>query len=214
VRGLIDRRPRAPAAPALVASVALSLLACGCRPTLPPVEGPLVELFHYEGRPNEKPVIPGLQLETLVRFEPKLPAYRLRRLRFLLGQPGRIVFHIYRALPGGGPGPLIAEIERRYGPELVSSAEPGDLRWVVEELARVRLEGGAFFLGISAPERGADPRLWGTNADCGAVFERELDGSIGRFRHTPVVRIEIEPRPRVEPPVKGKGKARPARPAR
>ena len=133
MRGLIDRRPRAPAAPALVASVALSLLACGCRPTLPPVEGPLVELFHYEGRPNEKPVIPGLQLETLVRFEPKLPAYRLRRLRFLLGQPGRIVFHIYRALPGGGPGPLIAE---------------------------------------------------------------------------------IEPRPRVEPPVKGKGKARPARPAR
>jgi hypothetical protein len=177
-----------------VSGGALLLCAAGaCAHPPPPIEGPLVEVWHYEGRPNEKPAIPGIQLETLVRFEPKLPAYRLRRLRFLLGQPGRIVFTFYGEDPRGGPGPMLAQIDRRYGPELISSNEPGDLRWVVEELAALPLRRGAFYLGISAPERGADPRLWGTNTDAGMVFERELDGSIGRFRHTPVVRVEIAP---------------------
>lgn len=192
--------------PALgVAAAALIALAPACHggsSRFPPVEGPLLEMFHFRGRPNEKPVIPGAQLETLVRFDPKLPAYRLRKLRFLLGAPGRIVFSLYRDRAPGGPGEMVAQVDRRYGPELVSSAEPGDTRWVVEELDAPGLTQGPFWVGLAAPERHADPRLWGENIDSGQVYERELDGSIGKFRHTPVLRVEVEPRP--YPPPKKK----------
>lgn len=181
----------------LIRSVALlgglTFGGCASAPSLPPVEGPLLELAHDEGRPDDKPNLPGRQLELLVRFDPKLPGYRLRRLRFLLAQPGRIVFTFYRALPDGNPGEQVAEIDHRYGPELVSAPEPTDRRWVLEDLAAVPLSSGAFVLGIAAPDREGDPRLWSAGEGTGEVFEREWDGSVGRFRHAPLVRIELEP---------------------
>ncbi len=184
MRGLI-----AWAAPLL----ALTLGACASGPALPPVEGPLVELAHDEGRLDDKPNLPGRQLELLVRFDPKLPAYRLRRMRFLLAQPGRIVFTFYRALPDGNPGEMVAEIDRHFGPELVSAPEAVDRRWVLEDLAAVPLSSGPFVVGVAAPEREGDPRLWAAGEGTGHVFEREWDGSIGRFRHAPVLRIELQP---------------------
>jgi hypothetical protein len=169
---------------------ALALPLAGCA-TAPTVIGPLMELAHDEGRPVERPPTPGAQLEVLVRFDPKLPSYSLARLRFLLGQPGHLVFTFYTIRSDGMPGEAVATIDRSYGPEMIADNEPGEQRWVVEPLVDVKLTRGPFLVGIAAPERGTDPRLWATRNDSGAVYERELDGSLGRVRTTPVLRIEL-----------------------
>jgi hypothetical protein len=167
-------------------------LAAGCaHGTAPPIVEPAVELQLDEGRAAERPLIPGRAFELLLRFEPKLPAYTLARLRFRLAQPGPIAIAVYRDEHGAAGAPVKA-IERRYGPELVAAA--GEGKWVVEDLAGIGPLDGAVWVGLSSPEREGDPRLWATSNDSGAVFSRETEpGRLGRVPRTPVLRLEIRP---------------------
>lgn len=166
-------------------------LASGCATSATRLEGPLLELAHDEGRPSQKPLTPGRAFEMLIHFDPKLPSYRLERLRFRLAQPGRIVIAIY-ADAGGKPGRVLKEIDHRYGPELVGAVEDG--KWLVEDLGGLPL-GGPIFVGLSSPEKEGDPRLFATENDTGEAFQRETDppDSIAKIPRTPVLRIEVSP---------------------
>ena len=159
------------------------------------LDGPTVEVMLDEGRAAERPLTPGQPFELLMRFDPRLPAWHPLALRFLLAQPGRIVFTIYGVTGEGNPGAAQKTIERSYGPELISSGTDG--KFVVEDLTSLPEQRGPIFLGIYNPEKEGDARLWATSNDSGAVFQREADPTVPlsqtRVKRTPVVRLSARP---------------------
>ena len=174
----------------------LALCALGCSHAPPPRrEGPLIELRLDEGRAQERPLTPSRLFELLILFEPRMTSYQPVELRFLLAQPGHLVFHVYAVTGEGLPGPALKTIDRIYGPDLVSDS--GDGKWVVEPLGDLPLQGGQLFIGLHGPDRQSDPRLWATSNDTGRVVQRDNDprAPISRSRRTPILRLVVAPRP-------------------
>jgi hypothetical protein len=154
--------------------------------------GPRLELQLDDGTASERPLTPNQTFEMLMRFEPRLPSWRLRRLRFLLAQAGTLAFTFYGDGADGHPGAPLLRVERSYDPQLVSTGKDG--RWVVEELDAPPGT-GAFWLGIHAPG-GGDARLW-ASSNRAAVYQRDPDPatpfSSTKIPRTPIVRIEVAP---------------------
>lgn len=177
----------------LIPSLFCAASLVGCATSGPRLEGPLLELIHDEGKAAEKPLTPGKAFEMLMYFDPRLPSYRLERVRFRLAQPGHLMITVY-ADAGGKPGKAQKELDRRYGPELVSTADEG--KWIVEDMAGLPLS-GPFFVGVWSPEKDSDPRLFATSNDSGAAFQRETEppDSIVKIPRTPVLRVEIATSP-------------------
>lgn len=168
----------------------------GCASAPPVVQsGAEVEVALDEGRASERPLTPSRTFEMLVRIDPKMPSYQAVRMRFLLAQPGRIVFAVYAVGEGGGPGATLKVIDRDYGPWLTSTADDG--KWVVESLADLPVQTGPIFIGLSSPEKHSDPRLWASSNDSGQVFMREADPatplSAMHIPRTPKLRVSVVP---------------------
>jgi hypothetical protein len=167
----------------------------GCAHAPPPVEtsGPTLELRLDEGRPDQKPLTPDRSFEMLMRFDPKLPQYVVRRIRFLLAQPGHLVLTVYETSPEGNPGAAVDRIDRVYEPIFVSDGKDG--RWVVETPALGERH-APLWIGLYSPGGGGDPRLWATS-NTSDVFQRDADPTVplysGRIPRTPVLRVEVAP---------------------
>jgi hypothetical protein len=179
-------------------AVAVAVAVAGCGHLPPPVvSGPEVEMSLDEGRAVERPLTPDKTFEMLVRIDPKLPGFQPERMRFLLAQPGHIVFTVYAVDGNGHVGKELKVIDRVYGPELASTA--GDGKWITESLADVPVQRAPIFVGLYSPEKHGDPRLWASANDSGEVFQRELDAANAaaatRIPRTPKLRVVVEPRP-------------------
>jgi hypothetical protein len=170
-----------------------ALLIAGCAHAPPVAGGPEVEIALDEGRASEQPLTPPQPFEMLLRIDAKMPVYRLRRMRFLLAQPGHIVFTVYACTVDNTPGAVLASFDRTYGPELTSAA--GDGKWIVEDLSRVPAQRGPIFVGVYSPEKHSDPRLWASSDDTGQVVQRELDPAqpFTRVPRTPKLRVAVAP---------------------
>jgi hypothetical protein len=172
-------------------------LAAGCHPTpeaRPVITSPTMELTLDDGHPSERPLTPQKSFEMLVRYAPLLPDYIPLRMRFLLAQPGFLVFAVYASTPEGGPGAELGRIERDYSPVLVSNGSDG--RWVVEALT-VPVQHGPLWIGIFSRGDG-DPRLWASSNNSGAVFVRDPNPAARPSEclpRTPVLRLEVSPAP-------------------
>ena len=179
-------------APAFFSTVILSL---GCAHAPVAVEGPLIEVVLDEGKPDQRPLTPDKTFELLMRFDPKLPSYRLVRARFQLAQPGKLVFTVYAVDGSGRPGAPLKTIERNYPPACAGSADDG--KWVVEDLSDVPPLGAPVFVGVYSPIKQEDPRLWACSNDSGAVFARDADPSLPmsstKVRRTPRLRLVVAP---------------------
>jgi hypothetical protein len=173
-----------------------ALLATGCShapETRPAVTtGPTLELTLDNGRASERPLTPQKSFEMLVRFAPLVPDYIPLRIRFLLAQPGHLVFTVYATTPEDLPGAELTRIERDYEPALVSNGSDG--RWVIERLA-LPVQHAPLWIGIYSRGEG-DPRLWASSNDSHAVFVRDADPAARlseRLPRTPVLRLEVAP---------------------
>ncbi|HZS42483.1 MAG TPA: hypothetical protein VFF06_36885 [Polyangia bacterium] len=158
--------------------------------TLP--QTPLVELQLDDGRASERPLTPNQTFEVLMRFEPGLAEWNVKRLRFLLAQPGRIAFTLYAEGPDGRPGRALASFQHDYDGALVSTGKDG--RWVVEELD-VPEGRGPLWIGYWSAS--GDARLWASSNATGAVFQRDADPQTPlastRIPRTPMLRVEVAP---------------------
>lgn len=156
--------------------------------------GPTVEVALDDGRPQEKPLTPNRSFEVLMRFDPRLPSYRLRQMRIMIAQAGGFSFNVYTNGPGDAPGDTLKAIEREYSPSLASTGQDG--KWVIESLTDVPPQKGPVWIGISTRGTG-DARLWASSNDSGEVFSRDADPttplSANRLRRTPMVRLELLP---------------------
>lgn len=154
---------------------------------------PSVEVCLDQGRASERPLTPSSTFEILMRIDPHVPAYVPRRIRFLLAQPGKIVFSVYAMTPDGRPGQTLLQISRSYGPNFTSSGKDG--KWTVEPL-ELGPQKGPLWIGISGPG-GSDPRLWATSNNSGSVFQREADPTVPlsemAIPRTPMLRLEVAP---------------------
>jgi hypothetical protein len=178
------------------AFAAWALVAAGCNhaPEMrPPITtGPTLELTLDDGRPGERPLTPQRSFETLMRFAPLVSDYIPLRFRFLLAQPGFLIFTVYAGTLENTPGAPLARIERDYDASLCSSGSDG--RWVVEALA-VPVQRAPVWIGISTGGD-ADPRLWASSNNSGAVFARNGDPTARpteRLPRTPILRLEVAP---------------------
>jgi hypothetical protein len=178
----------------LIAALVVVAQACAHAPRVT-VSGTEVEMALDEGRAAQRPLTPGKTFEMLIRIDPRMPAYRLERMRFLLAQPGHLVFSVYAINAEGRPGDLLKTIDRVYGPELISTANDG--KWVTESLVDVPVQRAPIFIGIYSPEKEGDPRLWASSNDSGHVFQREADPSTplssSRIPRTPKLRVVLVP---------------------
>ncbi len=170
------------------------LVVAGCAHAPEPrVEGPLLELQLDDGHPAERPLTPDRAFEILLKLDPALPAWRPVRLRFLLAQPGHLVFTLYKEGADGHPGEALFALDRRYDAALVSTGQDG--RWVVEELPSEPRR-GPIWLGIAAPGDGGDPRLW-ASSNTSQVFARDPDPAApfaaSKQPRTPMIRLEVAP---------------------
>jgi hypothetical protein len=154
--------------------------------------GPLLEMQLDDGHATERPLTPNQTFEVLMRFEPGLPEWNLKRLRFLLAQPGRVTFTLYAEGPDGRPGRTLASFAHDYDGALVSTGKDG--RWIVEEL---ELPPGRGPLWIGYWSSSGDARLWASSNATGAVFQREADPSTPlaslKIPRTPMLRVEVAP---------------------
>jgi hypothetical protein len=175
--------------------IAAALLA-SCAHLEPRSTGPTLELALDDGHPSERPLTPTKTFEMLMKFDPKLPAFTARQLRFLLAQPGRILFTVYDTTPDGRPGNPLATVDRDYPASFVSDGKDG--RWVIEPL-ELPSQHGPLFVGIQSPSGGpsGDPRLWASSVDTKQVFQRDADPNVPltatTIPRTPILRLEISP---------------------
>lgn len=181
----------------LVCSLALGLL-CGCATSSYGTGGNSlreIEMAHDDGRPADRPILPAGDFELLIKSEPNLQGYKLRRLRFLVAQPGRLVFHLYAHDPQGRPGKLIYTLSGDYSPSMTSNGKDG--KWVVENLPDLPPLNGPIWVGVGLPDATSEGRLWVAQNDSGHVFQRDtepgtaLTSSI--VRYTPMVRLVLQP---------------------
>ena len=172
---------------------AVSMLIIGCAApiaTLRPTS-PTVEMQLDDGHASEKPLLGNRAFETLLRFDFAMPAYTPRRLRFLLAQPGKIVFTLYDEAPDGKPGRALASFSRDYDAALVSSGSDG--KWVGEELSLPRAA-GALWVGVYGES--GDARIW-ASSNASAEYTRDPDPSARleslRAPRTLMLRLEASP---------------------
>ena len=177
------------------AVAALALHASCTRPPPTEIPGPQIEVQLDEGRSSERPLTPSPTFEVLMRIDPHLSVFHPIALRFLLAQPGHVVFRLYATDDVGHPGPMLLELDRLYGPEMTSSGSDG--KWVVERIEGVPPQHAPVFVGISSPEKQSDPRLWASSNDTGSVFQREADPAVTldqtRIPRTPKLRVTVVP---------------------
>jgi len=180
--------------PATRRAAVLALCFAACAHTEAISTGPTLELALDDARASERPLTPPKTYEMLMKFEPALPAFIPRRIRFLLAQPGHLVFTLYDTADGGVPGKALAVIDRSYEPAWASDGKDG--RWVVEPL-EVPAQHGPLFVGIHSPGGGGDPRLWASSTDTQRVFQRDADPNVpltqSTIPRTPIVRLEVAP---------------------
>jgi hypothetical protein len=182
---------------AAAAALAAAAAAAGCAHAPEPrSDGPTLEIALDDGHAAERPLTPDRAFELLMRFDPALPAWRPLRLRFLLAQPGHLVFTFYKEGADGRPAEALGAVERHYEPALVSTGKDG--RWVIESLSLGVLH-GPIWLGVSAPGGGGDPRLWASSTASDAVRMRDPDPaapfSSTKIPRTPMARLEVAPAP-------------------
>lgn len=175
-------------------SIALSLLVAGCAhapAARPAPSGPTLELQLDDGHASERPLTPNQTFEVLMRFDPGLPQWTPRRLRFLLAQPGHLFFTLYAEGADGHPGRALAGFDRVYDASLVSTGRDG--RWVIEEL-ELAPQRGPLWIGFHSP--GGDVRLW-ASSNSAAVYMRDPDPAAPfqstRIPRTPMLRVEVAP---------------------
>jgi hypothetical protein len=173
-----------------------------------PVESgvPHIEIQLDDGKPVERPLMPSKTFELLVRFDPKLPAYRARRVRFLLAQAGRIFVSVYSGTADDHPGELIYSIDRDYAPQYTSNGTDG--KWVIEVLD-LPVQTKPIWIGFWSLGGSNDPRLWASNSESGQAFQRDPDPDVPLYSlklpRTPLVRLELEP---TDPPAPTSSKTR------
>ena len=154
-----------------------------------------VEMAHDDGHPSERPILPSGDFELLIKEEPNLAAYRPVRLRFLVAQPGRLLFHLYETGPDGRPGKLIYTLSGVYSPAMTSNGSDG--KWVVEALSGLPTLHGPIWLGVGVPDSSSEARVWAAQNDSGHVFQRDTEPQTALMsspvHYTPMVRLVLEP---------------------
>lgn len=154
-----------------------------------------IELAHDDGRPSERPILPGGSYELLLKSEPNVPSYRLLRLRFLVAQPGRLQLHVYDTSSEGRPGRLLYRVERDYGAPWTSNGNDG--KWVVENLPELPPVKGPVWVGVGVPDQSSEARVWAAQNDSGHVFQRDAEPGTAIIsapvHYTPMVRLAIQP---------------------
>jgi hypothetical protein len=172
----------------------LALLICGCAHTGPISTGPTLELALDDGHPAEKPLTPAQTFEMLMKFDPALPGYTPRLIRFMLAQPGHVIFTFYDTAADGSPGKPLSTIDRVYEASWISDGKDG--RWVVEVLD-LPTQRAALYVGIQSPGGGGDPRLWASSNDTKKVYQRDPDPNVPlsatTIPRTPLLRLEVSP---------------------
>ncbi len=184
--------------------VGILLSGCAHKVILQPV-GPIVQVALDDGHASERPLTPSKTFELLMRFDPALPLYQLRRMWLSLAQPGRMTVSIYNSTKDGEPGEAIFSMDRTYDPSLISTGQDG--KWVIETFD-LPPQHAALWVGLSSPGGGNDPRLWASSNDSVAVFMRDPDPSTPlsatKVPRTPLLRLEFSPT--IEDPFAAKGK--------
>lgn len=155
-----------------------------------------VEVAYDDGHPADRPILPSGGFELLMKDEPNIPSYRPLRLRFLVGQPGRLVIHLYNTGKDGRPAKLLYTIAGDYGPQLTSSGSDG--KWVIENLpGDVPLVHGPLWVGIGVPDPSSEARVWATRNDSGQVYQRDEEPQTALIsspvHYTPMVRVVLQP---------------------
>jgi hypothetical protein len=198
----------------LACLAAAALLSCaGAQKQKDAPPEPELELAYDDGTPSERPLLPPPAFEWLVKFEPNLPAYKPKRLRLLLAQPGPLRLVLYAADAAGRPGTPLRTIERDYAPELASGGQDG--KWLLEPLADVPLQTGPLYVGVSVPAPGNDAaRLWAAARPSPQVFQRDAEPGTAmqssRLPLTPLLRLGLTPAaPPPAPPAVAAGKSAP-----
>lgn len=154
-----------------------------------------LELAHDDGRPAQRPLLPVTGYELLIKEEPNLTAYRPLRLRFLVAQPGRLIFNLYENGATGKPGKLLYTLDRTYSAELTSNGSDG--KWVVETLPTLPPQRGPVWVGVGVSDLTSEARVWAAGNESGAVFQRDTQEQTAimstPIRFTPMVRLAIQP---------------------
>lgn len=154
-----------------------------------------IEMAHDDGRAGDRPILPSGDFELLVKNEPQLPSYRPLRLRFLVGQPGRLQFHLYEHdAKANRPGKLLYTVSGAYSPAMTSSGKDG--KWVVETLPELPAMNGPIWLGIGVPDSSSEARVWASQNDSGHVYQRDTEPGTALIstpvRYTPMVRLVLQ----------------------
>lgn len=154
-----------------------------------------LELTLDDGHPAQRPVLPVSSYELLIKAEPNLPKFKPVRVRFLVAQPGRLVFNLYDTEGTGKPGKLLASIDRNYGPELTSNGNDG--KWVVERLPELPAQKGTLWLGVGVSDVASEGRVWAAANDSGGVYQRDQQPGTALIsaavHYTPMVRLAVQP---------------------
>lgn len=172
-------------------------LLCGCATGSQALSGAReLELIYDDGQPRERPILPSnSNFELLMKNEPNVPKACPRRLRFLVAQPGRLLFHLYDTGPDGRPWHVLYTIDQTYGPEMASSGSDG--KWVVENLPELPCPSGPLWVGISLPDGRSEARLWASERDSGHVFQRDAEPQTAivsaPVHYTPMVHLLLRP---------------------
>ncbi len=154
-----------------------------------------VEMAYDDGHPAERPILPSGSYELLIKEEPHVPAFRPVQLRFMLAQPGRLVFHLYDTGPDGRPGQLLHTIDHAYPPAMSGSNTDG--KWVIENLPELPTLHGPLWVGVGLSDPSSEARVWFSLNDSGHVYQRDAEPQTAVIsapvHQTPMVRLIIAP---------------------
>jgi len=155
-----------------------------------------LELSFDDGQPADRPLLPPIEGEWLLRFEPTLPAYKPQRVRFLVAQPGKIRFSLYAQDASGRPGAKLFSVERAY--EINHTSSGSDGKWVLESMGDVAALSGPVWLGISVPTADVTAaRLWVSRKEATQAFSRDPEPGTALqstpLKVTPMVRLLVLP---------------------